>query len=179
MPLTPAHLIHQVKAEKKLLLLSCYWSIRATEQTRELNCDPPHPTEHYSSFKPPNHKHLCQVIFFHQSGFRDGDFPRNVPLCGPLISFSLTGLFNCEETICLPPPTFMSQLAHQDVSYPCICLSLPSRMPVTQAGLGNLNFIWPLFKMEVLFKMTSVCFFLTLGNWSKWIPVSSRTARTV
>lgn len=56
-----------------------------------------------------------------------------------LIPFPLIGLFNCGGMTSL---AFMSQLASQDVSYPHTCLLLPSRMSVTQGGLGNLNFIW-------------------------------------
>lgn len=36
---------------------------------------------------------------------------------------------------------FMFQLANQDIIYPWMCLSLPSRLSVTQEGLENLNFI--------------------------------------
>ena len=46
------------------------------------------------------------------------------------------------------------------------CLNLPTRIWVTQEGLGKLNFIWPLFKMEVLFKLASVWFLLTC--WAAW-----------
>ena len=35
------------------------------------------------------------------------------------------------------------------------CLSMPSKMSVTQGGLGNLNFIRPLLKVEVSFQIVS------------------------
>ena len=53
------------------------------------------------------------------------------------------------------------------------CLNLPTRIWVTQEGLGQLNFIWPLFKMEVLFKLASVWFLLTCrAAWKKQRPAN-------
>lgn len=73
--------------------------------------------------------------------------------------------FNCGR---VPYLTFMSELVNQmSVTY---YISLP-----TQGGLGNLNFILPLFQMKVLFKMASFCFLLTnihifeAGKMAKWL----------
>lgn len=72
--------------------------------------------------------------------------------------------FNCGR---VPYLTFMSELVNQmSVAY---YISLPA-----QGGLGNLNFILPLFQMKVLFKMASFCFLLTnihifeAGKMAKW-----------
>lgn len=79
-------------------------------------------------------------------------------------------LFNCGR---VPYLTFMSELVNQmSVTY---YISLPNWMTVTQGGLGNLNFILPLFQMKVLFKMASFCFLLTnvhifeAGKMAKWL----------
>lgn len=65
----------------KSLWSSHYWSIRAAEQSQELDCDPE--PECYRAFKLENHKHLWQatITFFHQSGFTKRGFPYVVDLC--------------------------------------------------------------------------------------------------
>lgn len=79
-------------------------------------------------------------------------------LCCTFILFPLAGVFNYG----LPCPVFMSQLVYEDGT--CLtCPNLPTRMSVThihvsscQVGCqlsGNLNFIQPLLKMEVLFQI--------------------------
>lgn len=79
-------------------------------------------------------------------------------------------LFNCGR---VPYLTFMSELVNQ-MSVTCY-ISLPNWMTVTQGGLGNLNFILPLFQLKVLFKMASFCFLLTnihifeTGKMAKWL----------
>lgn len=60
---------------------------------------------------------------FHQSGFRDGDFPRNISLW--YTYHVLIGWFT----------QLWGWLA------PHSCFNLPTRMSVTQGGLGNLNFV--------------------------------------
>lgn len=77
----------------------------------------------------------------------------------PPISIQGTGAFLGIFLLigCLTPVA--GQFAHHS------CLNLPTRIWVTQEGLRKLNFIWPLFKMEVLIKMASV-----------WILLTSRAA---
>jgi hypothetical protein len=66
-------------------------------------------------------------------------------LCGTFIRVSLLGLLNCGRVI---RPAFMSQLANQDDIHP--------------GRFGEVKPL-PLFRMEVLFKMASVCFLFTIS----------------
>lgn len=68
------------------------------EQTWELSCSLE--SQGYRSFKLEYHKHLCQLTFFHQSGFRDRGVPcvvdvrhlvRNVDLPSSWTPFALFG----------------------------------------------------------------------------------------
>jgi hypothetical protein len=72
------------------------------------------------------------------------DCRRNISVCGALLLFSF-GLLNCGRMTCL---AFMPLFDKLDLTYPCICLTLPGSMSIIQGGLGNLNFIWTLFKMK-------------------------------
>lgn len=54
-------------------------------------------------------------------------------------------------------------------TYPHTCLFLPNRMSVPRKGdLGNLNFTWPLLKMEVIFQIIS---YIVIGG-SHLVPES-------
>lgn len=73
------------------------------------------------------------------------DSGRGGPSCPATFTlFSLVGLLNGGRVTC---PVFVSQPANQDVAH--------------SGGLGNLNFACSPFKMEVLFKMSSVWCLLT------------------
>jgi len=86
---------------------------------------------------------------------------------------TLLGTLPCVAHLPCPRRSFYSDVSEQLAWQSCLNLSTrisvahllslspPSRMSVIQGGLQNLNFICPLFKMEVSFKVASSCFLLT------------------
>ena len=92
----------------------------------------------------------------HQSGFRDGSFLRNRPLCLTYCE-ALVVLFNSGGVTRRP---FMSHLANQDVSYRVH--DSAKQVSVIQGGPGSKTLFDPNSKIEVFFKTASVWILLTV-----------------